>query len=869
MTRPIYTHWKAAPEGSEGVCDTMTSYPGVPVRLDLERSVGKHSLVYEGPATHWAEGLPLGNGDVAAMVHQPGDVLRWSLTKSDIRDLRHPVIPFHRHEEWLKVDAEHRTLDIDWMNEEEWEYKRNCNFPCFLPAGSVSLSRPNREPFTVERQTLDLYKALHSLSLSGGVSAESFVFYGANVLAIRIKGLKGATLVASLSPEGIPPDVGAGTDDTTPEAKMRREEFREIGFLWTEKSGEMKVDYVDGHRAFTLLQVQGGVFTNTSAAGHGTVELAIQEDELVLLLTITTGREGAYLKRRAEHNLGGAWQRGFTRLLNDHRVYWHERWSRSSICLPEPDRILESLWHFAVYTMVSSSRSSYPVPLMSAWNAQLLQPYHGDYHNNINSQMCYWPVFAANHADLARSYVSHFWSVMPEMEAETRRIWGMPGIRIPFASAGKGYDFWGVGYWKYELFVSGWTAQIAWWHYEATLDKQFLGSCGYPLMKAVADFYFAYLRKDAETGKLSLPFSKLCEDTVFNASGDQKFVKNCGLDLAAIHSHLRDTAKAAAVLGLDADRTMFENAVAELAPLPVEDGEFTMAHGLARNLPISHPVLIAAIHPSALVTALGPAGLLPIARKTLKNLWRCSSRITKGGSAGRLHWNDDLSMGWIGAARSWMADGDGARDAILNGWVAGCLKTNGFLSCQARRPEERARVEWMQNQLCGLAHVVNEMLLQSHSGVIQVFPAAPAEWNDASFVRLRATGAFLVSAARKGGETLWIAVESDKGGRATILNPWPSRKKAFMQTRSPQVGGAPKEIEMDSNGLLDIDLAAGETILLTPDGREPVGIVPGSDAPGEGPWSIELPALATVAGEPETWISWWGKPKAAKGVGGS
>lgn len=48
----------------------------------------------------------------------------------------------------------------------------------------------------------------------------------------------------------------------------------------------------------------------------------------------------------------------------------------------------------------------------------------------------------------------------------------------------------------------------------------------------------------------------------------------------------------------------------------------------------------------------------------------------------------------------------------------------------------------------GVPVTVNEMLLQSHEGVLRLFPA----WEgDASFQQLRADGAFLVSASRSGG----------------------------------------------------------------------------------------------------------------------
>lgn len=63
---------------------------------------------------------------------------------------------------------------------------------------------------------------------------------------------------------------------------------------------------------------------------------------------------------------------------------------------------------------------------------------------------------------------------------------------------------------------------------------------------------------------------------------------------------------------------------------------------------------------------------------------------------------------------------------------------------------------------------LNEMLLQSHNGVIKIFPAMPDDWQDASFVNLRTEGAFLISALRKKGQTNFFSAESLMGGQCVF-----------------------------------------------------------------------------------------------------
>jgi hypothetical protein len=57
---------------------------------------------------------------------------------------------------------------------------------------------------------------------------------------------------------------------------------------------------------------------------------------------------------------------------------------------------------------------------------------------------------------------------------------------------------------------------------------------------------------------------------------------------------------------------------------------------------------------------------------------------------------------------------------------------------------------------------LNEMLLESHEGVLRLFPCWPKD-QDARFGTLRACGAFLVSAELKGGSIGGVKIASEKG----------------------------------------------------------------------------------------------------------
>ena len=108
---------------------------------------------------------------------------------------------------------------------------------------------------------------------------------------------------------------------------------------------------------------------------------------------------------------------------------------------------------------------------------------------------------------------------------------------------------------------------------------------------------------------------------------------------------------------------------------------------------------------------------------------------------------------------------------------------------------------------CGGLLALNEMLLQSHEGVLRLFPCWPAG-QDARFGGLRAVGAFLVSAENKAGQIGGVTIVSERGRDCTVQNPWPGRAVCLSRR------GAPAET---LNGArFTFKTAAGEVLGLAP-----------------------------------------------------
>jgi len=70
----------------------------------------------------------------------------------------------------------------------------------------------------------------------------------------------------------------------------------------------------------------------------------------------------------------------------------------------------------------------------------------------------------------------------------------------------------------------------------------------------------------------------------------------------------------------------------------------------------------------------------------------------------------------------------------------------------------------------GAVNAIQEMLIHTVRGVLQVFPAVPRAWKNISFKNMRAEGAFLVSATMKDGKIEGIEIFSERGGRIKLRN---------------------------------------------------------------------------------------------------
>jgi hypothetical protein len=181
-----------------------------------------------------------------------------------------------------------------------------------------------------------------------------------------------------------------------------------------------------------------------------------------------------------------------------------------------------------------------------------------------------------------------------------------------------------------------------------------------------------------------------------------------------------------------------------------------------------------------------------------------------------------------------MGMADEAMSAIRN-HIRAFVNVNGYSLFGPSRfpglapyPAERKGLEWstkLPNCESGgnFCAGINELLLRSPSGnlegspLIHVFPAIVDGWKDVRISRLRAQGAFLVTAERRDGDTAYVIIESEAGAECRLVNPWPDR--------SPQVRQHGKLVShRHEEKIISFRTEPGSSYLIYPDGSDPADL---------------------------------------------
>ena len=534
------------------------------------------------------------------------------------------------------------------------------------------------------------------------------------------------------------------------------------------------------------VMVQAGAACAMRVLGGGR-EFTVTPDKPVLIVASVCSRfDQPEFRQAAIRRASELGPESLNRVRAAHVAWWRQFWARSFIEIP--DKVLEQRYYLSQYVLASASRVYDFPPGLFGWITTDTPSWNGDYHLNYNHVAPFYGLYAANHiqqADpchapiLAALNMGHEWSL--------KHLGITNGVLLPVGIGPKGgladANLWGQ---KSNAGYSCVPLAMRWY---ATYDLDFVKQA-YPFVRDTARFWEESLA--LENGRYVI-----YKDAIHEGSGENV---NPVLTLGLVKMVMNLTLDMSSELGVDADRRAkwmdIRDRLSDYPVCTVRDlaKQFWPKHlphiDETLNLPIfrytekgtpwwgDNTLGIQHIYPAGGIGLDSKLELLQRARNQIRVMNR---------------WMDFNGMNSFYAAAARVGYDPTVILKEMRNMLGHWALPNGMIRDNPHGMEHQSIVP----------NAIQEMLLQSHEGVIRFFPCWPKD-QDARFGTLRATGAFLVSAELKAGVVSGLKIVSEKGRVCTVQNPWSGK--------SVRVIRSGKFAELLSGDRFVLKTGVGETI---------------------------------------------------------
>jgi hypothetical protein len=715
----------------------------------------------------YTSGALMGNGDIGVVAGSPDTTQqRFSFGKSDF-----------------------------WGT--HWNVKHNAPEVSILSLGSLTISSPTKsqgEGYRVEQNILqaEVQTTLHIRN--SVVHLRSWTADDDNVFLTEVTA-DGESVPLQLSLAMPEPDPAART--VFPAAAGTSH-----GMLWATRENNLTGENDYKARAAIAVRLLGANFSGEDTSPNSAVgTFTLPAGKSVWIVTVfdssarigLNGPSADALKTTVLAHAEGISPTRVAAMESAHREWWKQFWLRSFVDVH--DSVLHNYYYGSLYVLGASSRpGKLPPSLWSNFVTTDNAAWGGRYFMNYNEEAPFYGVFSSNHAELAEPYNRMVLAQFPWQRNRTAEagyqgvsfqrtfspftVIAEPPVAVPVA-ASKNWKKLPSDQKSNATFSLLPTIQ----YFEYTQDREFLRTSLYPAMKQLDAFWRDFAVRDASGQHWTFEHSSAHE------GGDDL---NPNLDIGfalRIEHELIETSK---LLGVDANmRPVWQSFADQLAfyPTGTVNGKpvFYIAAAIKNSIkdqglfePGDQPInLEGTVYPGENLAIGGNPEQLQMARNSLAemNSWG----VTRGGNTN----NGFCKIFPVAARIGWPADDlvTKFKAAILHQW-----RPSNLTVFQGGGGIETS----------GSIEALDSMLLQHEAGVMRIFPDWPVNM-DASFTRLRAKGAFLVSSQQREGKAMFVYITAEKAGPLTLQSPW--------GVKTVKVDG--RSFKPDASGQLKLNFEAG------------------------------------------------------------
>ncbi|WP_346238713.1 glycosyl hydrolase family 95 catalytic domain-containing protein [Niabella insulamsoli] len=724
-----------------------------------------HSLKFTQLAQKWDEAVPLGNGAIGALIWEKEGALRFSLDRSDLWDNR-PIEGYSNSSfnlEWIRqhVDAGNYQPVLDYTE----KFMANKTAPSKIPAGAIEF---NIKDWGVKDVRLSTDSALCTVKWKSGITMQSFVHATKPVGWFRFEGLKHDLAIRFLPPAY--------------ESSKARETLHadDLALL--------------GYEQGPVQQQQGEIIYEQKIWGGEKYYVVVRSKKL------DDGTIEGYwtIVKKQPHEtyqVPPVLEAGFSESFATHLVWWRNYWSKSSIELS--DKLIEKQWYLEQYKFGSvARRGAAPISLQAVWTADngRVPPWHGDYHNDLNTQLSYWPAYSGNHLEESMGFIDFQEKNKPAYYAHTKHFFQVSGLAMPGVMSLNGNPMGSWFQYTCSPTVSAWIGHHYYWQWRYGMDRKFLSERAYPWFKEVA-LFLENITSINHEGKRQLPLSASPE--INNNRLDAWFKQNTNFDLALMRFTFEKAAEMALELGYKEEYKRWISVLKQFDFFALEpDNTLKIAPKLNYKESHRHFSHLLAIYPLGLIKWEDGPQSKDIIAKSLAKLDEIGPSAWCG-----------YSYAWLANLKARAKDGRGAAKALEIFAKAFCSPNSFHLNGDQTKSgfsNLTARPFTLEGNFA-FASGLQEMLLQSYAGFIEVMPAVPEAWTSISFKNLRAEGAFLVSAKKVDNKIIHLSVASEMGGVTQLKLPFRAYKIA--KARNAKTKILPNgflQLECEKGGFIEL-----------------------------------------------------------------